>query len=741
MNETEPGRLLAGRYRLLSVMGHGGMGVVWRGRDEVLNRDVAVKEILWPHLTDEEQQVASRRAVREAQMAGRLSHHNVVRIYDIVEEDNHPSIVMELLPYRSLRDRIREDGPLPPDEAARVGLGVLAALRAAHAEGILHRDVKPANILIGPDGRVVLTDFGIARAADSPTLTNSGALLGSPSYIAPERAMGQKMSGAAGVPSDLWGLGASLYAAVEGHPPFERGSALATLTDVVAGELAQPAHAGLLAPVIEGLLRKDPQTRLGAGETERMLRRAVAEPEAGEPAARAVFTPRPPTPAAPPGRESPVWEYASWDVPSWEEPILDEPGHAPATEAPTLKEPEAPAAQPPTAEKPSAGEAPAGPPAAGEASAGAPAAELPAASASAGQAAAGDVAAGQAQAGDMPDVGPAAAREATREAAAAEVPASGALAAEVPAARAAHEETAARLLMPAPMTDELPAGQAKAEPESPGRPRRPGLAARRPLGPRQLRAARGPRSSRRLAVVIAALAVIAAGVTALAFNLTSAPGGPSAAPANSTHPALAHSPAATGSPAASSAPATPRTSPGASSAARLSPTPGTPSNSASASGTGTSPTYGTLPAGFYRFTNSTGFSIGVPDGWRISHQGHYVYVTDPANADIYLLIDQSDHPKPNALTDWKQQQANRASGYPDYHLIRLVSVNYPQAEQAADWEFTYVNNGTLMHILNRNILANASHAYALYWSTPASDWSADYHYFQTFAATFVPAPA
>ena len=286
MNETEPGHLLTGRYRLISVIGRGGMGVVWRGRDELLNRDVAVKEILWPHLTDEEQQIASRRAVREAQMAGRLSHHNVVRIYDIVEEDGHPSIVMELLPYKSLRDLIREDGPLPPAEAAHVGLGVLAALRAAHAEGILHRDVKPANILLGPDGRVVLTDFGIARATDSPTLTSSGTVLGSPSYLAPERARGQKMSGAAGVPGDLWGLGASLYTAVEGHPPFERDSALATLTAVVADTLEQPVLAGPLASVIEGLLRKDPGSRLGPDETERLLRQAAAEPESAVPVPR-----------------------------------------------------------------------------------------------------------------------------------------------------------------------------------------------------------------------------------------------------------------------------------------------------------------------------------------------------------------------------------------------------------------------------------------------------------------------
>ena len=148
-----------------------------------------------------------------------------------------------------------------------------------------------------------------------------------------------------------------------------------------------------------------------------------------------------------------------------------------------------------------------------------------------------------------------------------------------------------------------------------------------------------------------------------------------------------------------------------------------------------------MPAGYHRFTNSTGFSIGVPDGWPVSHSGHYVYITDPSDSNVYLLIDQSDHPKPDPLADWEQQQANREGSYPDYHLISLRSVSYPQAEKAADWEFTYVKNGVLVHILNRNILANGSHAYALYWSTPESGWNADYHYFQAFAATFQPAPA
>ena len=275
----ESERLLAGRYRLLAVIGRGGMGAVWRARDELLNRDVAVKEIVWPAQLDaEERETARRRAVREAQLAARVRHPNVVGVYDIVEEGDRPSIVMELVPFRSLRDAVAEDGPMTPAEAARVGLSVLAALRAVHEAGVVHRDVKPANILLGPDGRVVLADFGIAKAADSPALTISGVLLGSPSYLAPERARG----GRAGAAADMWALGASLFAAVEGHPPFERDGVLASLTAVVADELEPSPHAGPLWPVIEGLLLKDPAARLDAAGAEQMLH-GIAAPDAPSP--------------------------------------------------------------------------------------------------------------------------------------------------------------------------------------------------------------------------------------------------------------------------------------------------------------------------------------------------------------------------------------------------------------------------------------------------------------------------
>jgi eukaryotic-like serine/threonine-protein kinase len=275
MESEVPGRLIAGRYRLGPVVGRGGMGIVWQARDEVLGRDVAVKELAGlRHFSARERDVARRHAVREARATARLSHRNVVQVFDILEEDGCPWIVMELITPRSLRDLIHEEGPLSPAQAARLGLEILAALRAAHQLGIVHRDVKPANILMAPD-RAVLVDFGIAQAAESlADVTTASMVIGSPAYIAPERARG----GTCGPPADLWGLGASLYAAVEGSGPFERGGgAMASLTAVVADEPEPAPHAGpLLWPVISGLLRKDPDGRLGAAEAERMLRRAAA---------------------------------------------------------------------------------------------------------------------------------------------------------------------------------------------------------------------------------------------------------------------------------------------------------------------------------------------------------------------------------------------------------------------------------------------------------------------------------
>lgn len=250
------------------------MGVVWRARDERLSREVAVKELAWQarHSRDE-QLAARRRAIREAQAAARLSHPNVIRVFDITEEDGCPWIVMELLPPWSLQDLIERRGPLSPALTAEIDLGILAGLRAAHAAGIVHRDVKPANVVLARD-RVVLTDFGIARVSGPSALTTTDILIGSPSYIAPERARG----GQSGPAEDMWALGALLYAAVEGRAPFDRdGDPLASLNAALTDEPEPAVHAGpLLWPVISGLLRRDPARRLGAGQAEWMLRRATA---------------------------------------------------------------------------------------------------------------------------------------------------------------------------------------------------------------------------------------------------------------------------------------------------------------------------------------------------------------------------------------------------------------------------------------------------------------------------------
>jgi serine/threonine protein kinase len=259
------GRLLADRYRLGEVLGKGGMGTVWRAEDETLGRTVAVKELRFPGNVDEdEKRRLVTRTLREAKATARIRGTGAVTVFDVVEEDDRPWIVMELVEGRSLSDAIREDGPLTPKRAAEVALVVLDVLKAAHKEGILHRDVKPSNVLIADDGRVVLSDFGIAQIDGDPSVTSTGMLVGAPSYISPERARGQKP----GPPADLWSLGALLYASVEGRPPYDKGSAIATLTAVMTEPVGPMENAGALADAILGVVkaaRKARREGLGLG--------------------------------------------------------------------------------------------------------------------------------------------------------------------------------------------------------------------------------------------------------------------------------------------------------------------------------------------------------------------------------------------------------------------------------------------------------------------------------------------
>ncbi|MET8047639.1 protein kinase [Streptosporangium sp. NPDC005286] len=267
-------RKVAGRYQLLEHLGEGGMGIVWRAHDELLDRVVAVKEVRHRGVDEAARADLNRRTIREARTAGRLDHPSVIIVHDVVEEEGRPWIVMQLVRSRSLGEVVRAHGPLPPERVASVGLHVLGALRAAHAAGVLHRDVKPENVLLADDGRVVLTDFGIASMTQETGITRTGGMVGTPAFLPPER-----LHGLPATPeSDLWSLGATLYAAVEGRPPFERPTAAATMMAVLHGEPSPMTHPGPLAMAILGLMARDPAARMVPDQAEALLNRASSGP-------------------------------------------------------------------------------------------------------------------------------------------------------------------------------------------------------------------------------------------------------------------------------------------------------------------------------------------------------------------------------------------------------------------------------------------------------------------------------
>ncbi|WP_328319164.1 protein kinase domain-containing protein [Streptomyces sp. NBC_00388] len=270
--DSRNSRLIAGRYLLGARIGRGGMGTVWRATDQLLGREVAVKEL------NPETGAATASALREARAVAQLKHPQVIVVHDVVEDDERPYIVMELVVGCSLADHLAEQGPVGPREAARIGVALLGALRAAHARGVLHRDIKPANVLLEGDGRVVLTDFGIARLAGATTISETGAFIGSPEYTSPERMQGAD----AGPASDLWSLGVLLCAVSSGVSPFHRDSLGGVLHAVVTDEIRLPAGAGPLLPVVLGLLDRDPARRMGADEAERLLAAQATVGEGGE---------------------------------------------------------------------------------------------------------------------------------------------------------------------------------------------------------------------------------------------------------------------------------------------------------------------------------------------------------------------------------------------------------------------------------------------------------------------------
>ena len=669
MSMTQP-QLVADRYRLVEPLGQGGMGRVWRARDEVLHRDVAIKELVPPSgLTDEERREMRERSLREARAIARLNHINVVRIFDVLRTDGDPWIVMEYVPSRSLQDIIANDGPLPATRVAEVGLGMLAALRAAHRAGVVHRDIKPGNVLLADDGRVVLTDWGLATMPGDPTVTRTGLVLGSPAYIAPERAR----DGTAGPRSDMWSLGATLYAAVEGQSPFARPSALSTLA-ALATEPPPPArNAGALRPVLNGLLRKDPAERMDPEEVDRLLRRAagrkpvtrrpflegVRRPTAlrdpsGLSGAGAVPAPRSPgdaspatgIPAAPtsPGAAPPAPPTQPADT------RADQPGSTgsatSASTAPVIPGNPTPQTEPAGPTGPTGPTGPPGP-------TGSTGSTTPTRPVS--------------PSGPTPQTRP---TSPTRP---------------LPPAAPASPAGPAAQVSPAGWFDE-------------GRPKRyqdqrPDDWSAQPTTTIRPAPHKTDRRTRSLAVIASALAAAVLVMAVLVLLLRDDDGDDSNRGGNA-------GPTTAATTTTNAAP----------------PTTAGPTPSAAPSATGF-----VLPAGWRMRDDGTGFLVPVPAGWALSRDDDGRPQWSEPNGSRFLLIDQTRQPKADPRRDWLNNEAARRGGYDDYHRIQIEAVNY--WDKAADWEFTYTSrNGTRLHVLNRGFVTRHDQAYSIYWSTPQYQW-------------------
>ncbi|MEU1313663.1 serine/threonine-protein kinase [Streptomyces tibetensis] len=648
-------RLLAGRYRLGKVLGRGGMGTVWRAQDETLGRTVAVKELRFPsNIDEEEKRRLITRTLREAKAIARIRNNSAVTVFDVVQEDDRPWIVMELVEGKSLAEVIREDGLLDPKRAAEVGLAVLDVLRSAHREGILHRDVKPSNVLIAEDGRVVLTDFGIAQVEGDPSITSTGMLVGAPSYISPERARGHKPGPAA----DLWSLGGLLYAAVEGAPPYDKGSAIATLTAVMTEPLEEPKNAGPLADVIHGLLTKDPAQRLDDAGARAMLNSVLHAPATAEPepmdATKVVPLP------AQPDRSSRKGSSAGAGSKRGEEAGERLRG--------ALR----------SVRKAAAGSAAVGSAAASAKSASAPSGADEAASGAAGKtSSASDSGAGRAGA------------------AGASVAQSGSAASTGAGERSAPESKTAS------------GGRSSGWPVMP-----PPDLPQRPV-PRAPLTDVVPRRTLMIIAVVVLLAVIGT-VLAIALSgddkgsegASGKGGGKTVATASSSADTKGDESDGTRTDGAKTQ-ATP------SGAASNSKPDGQASGSSDEGGSG-----GKGTAAQSTHQGSQGYSIGLPKGWKYQSTGAAGdRFTGPDGQK--LLIAWTSTPKGDPVADWKNQERYMVRA--QYKKIRIEKVDY-RDWNTADWEFTYTDGGTKYRTIDRGFVVDDRQGYALMYTAKASDW-------------------
>ncbi|MFF7977920.1 serine/threonine-protein kinase [Streptomyces sp. NPDC007901] len=673
-------RLLAGRYRLGGVLGRGGMGTVWRAEDETLGRTVAVKELRFPsNIDEEEKRRLITRTLREAKAIARIRNNSAVTVFDVVEEDDRPWIVMELVEGKSLAEVIREDGLLKPKRAAEVGLAILDVLRSAHREGILHRDVKPSNVLISEgDGRVVLTDFGIAQVEGDPSITSTGMLVGAPSYISPERARGHKPGPAA----DLWSLGGLLYAAVEGAPPYDKGSAIATLTAVMTEQLEEPKNAGPLKDVIYGLLTKDPAQRLDDAGARAMLNAVIDLPaEAPLDATRVV--PLPPQPDAPrqeQGAAAKRGEAAGEKRRGALRSVRKAAAAAGVAAAARTKNAEAKSAEAKNAEVKNA-EAKST-----EAKSAEPKNVQP-------KGAAGPVASGS---GPVAGARPAAAGGSGAAAASAGTkPAAGKASSGWPVVPPPDLDLAPRPVPRAPITDVVP---------------------------------------KRTLVIIAVVVVLAVLGTVLALTLGGDDDDSKSGGKSGGSKAVATSGASAGAGSGSGSGATTKEdtsgdtkADGGSSAGATSGSgddsdaSGDDSASASnSSGSDSGGDGGSAPV-VKTYNGNQGYSIGLPKGWK--------FQTSSSAGDRFvgpdgqkLLVAWTSSPKGDPVADWENQEGYMTRS--QYQKIRIAKVSY-RGWNTADWEFTYVESGTEYRTIDRGFVVSSSQGYALMYTAKAADWSSE----------------
>ncbi|MFF8591330.1 serine/threonine-protein kinase [Streptomyces sp. NPDC015220] len=701
-------RLLAGRYRLGDVLGRGGMGTVWRAQDETLGRTVAVKELRFPsNIDEEEKRRLITRTLREAKAIARIRNTSAVTVFDVVDEDDRPWIVMELVEGKSLAEVIREDGLLKPRRAAEVGLAVLDVLRSAHRQGILHRDVKPSNVLIAEDGRVVLTDFGIAQVEGDPSITSTGMLVGAPSYISPERARGHKPGPAA----DLWSLGGLIYASVEGSPPYDKGSAIATLTAVMTEPLEEPKNAGPLRDVIYGLLNKDPAKRLDDAGARAMLKAVINAPEPGE------REPEPPLDAtrvvplpAQPDRRAGKGGSAGRGAGSAAEPG---PGSAPGAGGKRGEEAADRLRGALRSVRKAAGSAgtarPTGPAAgaAGSAAGGSAAAASGTAPATAGQAKGAGMPAGPASG--------AGARTGTR-------PGNGTGTAGGGNGTQAGRAGSGWPVMPPPDLD-LP----------------PRPAPRAPLTDVV------PRRTLVIIAVVVALAVVGAVLAVvLSGDDEGSKSGDSGAARTSVTAGTTASSVSEEDPNAANGAGGKRTdsaggtSPAAGSGESPSAGAGAPDDdgSDSPSGSDSASDSGGDDAAVTTYKSGQGFTIGLPKGWKYTS-------TDDAGARFTgpdgqrLLVGWTSSPKSDPVADWRKQE--RYMVRPQYHRIRIEKVGY-RGWNTADWEFTYVGDGTKYRVVDRGFVVGDDLGYGLMYTAKADDWDGDLRRdtWRTLTRTFEP---